>query len=91
MDKHNATTIADGFLLLLQAEPTLMPPAPKDYTCVDMNQRLRETHPCLRCGRRARTTRVAQTELGNRWLDLCLRCNNWLISESTPASNTEGL
>lgn len=85
------TTAADGFLLLLKAEPTLMPPAPQDYDSVERIRRLRHSIACLRCGRPARTATVTETELGPRWLDLCSGCLLWVRTESTPAWMTEGL
>ena len=75
---------ADGFLHLLKAEPTLLDPAPADFTGRDLeHRRLDEVHPCLRCGGRAQSAYVAATELGPRWLDLCMPCAHWMITNMT--------
>jgi hypothetical protein len=80
------TTTADGFLHLLKAEPTLLDPAPVGFTGRDLeHRRLDEVHPCLRCGGRAQNAYVAATELGPRWLGLCMPCAHWLLSNLTPA------
>lgn len=72
---------ADGFLHLLKAEPTLLPPAPTgDIAAAIEHRRHDEVHSCLRCGGRAQCAFVADTSLGNRWLDLCAACTEWLRS-----------
>ena len=70
---------AEGFLLLVDAEPELMPPARAFDSDADMGsaitQRARdEAHSCLRCGKAAVIAYVAHAESGPRWLDLCADC-----------------
>jgi hypothetical protein len=80
------TTPADGFLYLLWAEPSLLPPAPLDVDIAAVERRRRgEVHACLRCGARAGCVFVAETDLGLRWLDLCWGCRDWLQRGATPA------
>lgn len=70
---------ADGFLYLLKAEPTLLPPAPDTTDTAAMEHRAHdEIHACLRCGKRAHCAIIASTEIGPRWLDLCFDCTHWL-------------
>lgn len=71
---------AAGMLLLLQAEPTLLDPAPTEFEAQDIDRRrLHEDHPCLRCGKPAQVAYVnCLEELGNRWLDLCAACDLWM-------------
>jgi hypothetical protein len=70
---------ADGMLHLLAAEPTLLDPAPSDVTARQMDERAANgARSCLRCGKPARTALVAETRIGNRWLDLCRPCLHWL-------------
>jgi len=45
---------------------------------------LGEVHPCLRCGKQANCAFVADTKMGNRWLDLCHSCVYWLRKGATP-------
>jgi len=78
------TTAADGFLLLLKNEPTLMPPAPRDAGPLEHNRRLQIGVPCLHCGQRARCAFVYASEAGSRWLDLCSKCTLWVRTEGTP-------
>ncbi|GAA0719243.1 hypothetical protein Drose_05580 [Dactylosporangium roseum] len=69
----------EGFLRLLAAEPTLLPPAPADGIGDATRRRTQdEIHSCLRCGRRAQEAFIAGTRLGPRWLDLCAACGHWL-------------
>lgn len=71
--------LAEGMLHLLKAEPTLLPAAPLNTTAQQIDhRRLDEMHSCLRCGQPARLAYVASTELGPRWLDLCMKCGHWL-------------
>lgn len=78
------TTTGDGLLYLLRAEPTLLPPAPADSLAAAMDRRRHdEVHPCLRCGLLAHYALVAHTEIGNRWLDLCILCTEWLRANTT--------
>lgn len=80
-------TDADTFLWLLKANPTLLdaaPPGPVGLTRAMEHRRLDEIHSCLRCGERAHCAVIAGTELGNRWLDLCHPCTNWLRANVTP-------
>lgn len=73
------TSAGEGFLLLLKAEPTLLPEAPADAAGEHIERRrLDEVHACLRCGGRADCAFIAATELGPRWLDLCNGCTRWL-------------
>jgi len=73
------TSDSDGLLFLLQAEPTLLPPAPDDWDAPSVYlRRLGEVHPCVRCGERATYAHIAATDLGPRWLDLCGPCVRWL-------------
>ncbi len=75
---------ADALLYLLRGNPTLLPEAPPDTTAEQMDhRRLDEVHACLRCGKRAQCAIVAHTEIGNRWLDLCHGCTNWLRMNAT--------
>jgi len=68
-----------GMLHLLKAEPTLLHPAPVNYTARDMEDRRHSgAHSCLRCGQSSQRAYVADTELGPRWLDLCAECDYWL-------------
>jgi len=79
------TTNVDGFLWLLRTEPTLLPPAPEPFEGADIDRRrLDEVHPCLRCGKQANCAFVADTKMGNRWLDLCHSCVYWLRKGATP-------
>jgi hypothetical protein len=79
---------AEGMLYLLKAEPTLLPEAPDHATGTDIEHRRHdEVHSCLRCGQPARCAYIADTAIGNRWLDLCAACDNWLrgsLSEGRP-------
>lgn len=36
-----------------------------------MDRRSAQRHPCLRCGRPANATLIADTAAGQRWLDVC--------------------
>jgi hypothetical protein len=85
---EDATSAADGFLLLLRHEPTLLPAAPEWETegWVAINRRLREQRSCLKCGEWARSTSVAETTLGPRWLDLCCRCLAWVMDGASPGA-----
>lgn len=79
------TTLADGLLYLIKAEPTLLPPAPSVDMALAMEWRRRdEVHACLRCGHRAQCAFVADTDAGARWLDMCHGCANWLRTTATP-------
>lgn len=70
---------AEGMLYLLKAEPTLLPEAPVGDVAELIEHRTHdEVHSCLRCGKRAVQAFVADTELGPRWLDLCMPCSHWL-------------
>lgn len=67
---------AAGMLLLLRAEPTLMPPAPTTDLGSAINRRREdEVHACLSCGGRAGHAFIAHTNAGPRWLDLCWPCS----------------
>jgi hypothetical protein len=68
-------------LHLLRAEPTLLPAAPAGPVGLGSaieHRRKDEIHACLRCGKRAHCAFIAHTDLGNRWLDLCWACADWL-------------
>jgi len=78
-------TDADEFLMLLRDNPTLLPPAPDSSTAAMEYRGRDEVHDCLRCGERAQCAIVAGTVLGDRWLDLCHGCTNWLHTNATPA------
>ncbi len=72
--------LADGMLLLFKANPTLLPAAPDVFDGRMIEHRRKdEVHACLRCPSRAHTAYVAETELGNRWIDLCWPCATWMI------------
>jgi hypothetical protein len=74
-------TEADALLHLLKAQPTLLPPAPADADGKHIEHRRQdEAHMCLKCGKRAQAALIAHTEIGPRWLDLCLDCFHWLKS-----------
>ena len=63
---------------LIRENPTLLPAAPDDYDGAAINRRARDaTHSCLRCGARAWVAYIADTAIGNRWLDLCPPCASW--------------
>lgn len=80
----SADPSADGMLHLLKSEPTLLPQAPATYTAHDIDhRRLDEIHRCLRCGQPAALAYVADTEIGPRWLDLCMPCGYWLRTNMT--------
>lgn len=82
-----ADTAADSFLRLLKANPTLLdaaPPGPAGLTAAMEHRGRDEVHSCLRCGGRAHCAIIAGTDLGNRWLDLCHPCVNWLRTNATP-------
>jgi hypothetical protein len=79
VDGERLPPTADGMLHLLNAEPTLLPKAPATFTAQDIDHRhVDAIHSCLRCGKRATVAYVANTDIGNRWLDLCAACNHWL-------------
>lgn len=66
-----------GFVLLLRAEPALMPCAPAGEACHLIDHRtLGEVHSCLRCGQRAQVAYIGNLD-GPRWLDLCASCDHW--------------
>ena len=75
---------ADGLMLLLRANPTLLDPAPPDYDTADMDRRLAERRSCLRCGKSATTVIAASTDKGPRWLDLCNADLSWLMNNTNP-------
>ncbi len=75
---------ADGLLYLLRAEPTLLPPAPESNQVEAIEHRRKdEVHACLRCGARAQSAYIAATEIGPRWVDLCMICSAWLRENAT--------
>lgn len=77
MDQHQQTL---GFLLLLQENPTLMPPVAGDVSLVSVNYRADSRLMCLCCGGVAEVAVVAYTDTAahadtvKRWLDLCAQC-----------------
>lgn len=77
-------TGADGMLHLIKANPTLLPPAPSDWSAQAIEHRRNtEVHACLRCGNHAQCAYVADTDLGPRWLDLCWGCSHWVRTTAT--------
>jgi hypothetical protein len=74
------TSVADGMLHLLAAEPSLLPVAPEGAWRLIEHRTKDEVHSCLRCGERAQAAYIAHTDAGNRWLDLCMACSHWLYS-----------
>jgi len=79
-------SLADGMLPLLKAEPRLLLPAPDtDLAQAIEHRRKNEIHICLRCPERARVAYIAQTDIGNRWVDLCPACDYWLTTNASSA------
>lgn len=80
---------AERMLLLLRANPTLLPLAPEDADGEHIEHRRNdEVHMCLRCGQRAQCAFIAHTQEGmeerRRWLDLCYECAHWLRTTLPP-------
>jgi hypothetical protein len=73
-------TAADELLLLLNANPSMLTPAPSVTPPFDhFEHRTKdEIHECLRCPERARIAYVLDLEGGPAWLDLCFGCASWL-------------
>jgi hypothetical protein len=81
---------ADALFGLIQAEPTLLDPAPGEPSSADVERRHQdEVHTCLHCGREAACALVIYTQAGARWLDLCPDCYRWVRGwVDEPASGT---
>lgn len=81
------TTLAEGMLMLLKAEPTLLPPVYGDTefrgTSLHwmIEQRRHQSHSCLRCPAPARVAYVAHLDK-DRWIDLCPACSEWLMGST---------
>lgn len=69
----HATDIAP-LLAYLKVQGDLLEPVPPGWTGADITRRTHdEVHECIRCGERAQVAYVAETNAGDRWLDLCAR------------------
>lgn len=78
----------EGLLHHLEANPTLLDPAPKDRSlwAAAMDHRAYdEKHPCLRCGKDAHVALIAAADRP-RFLDLCYDCRHWLHGQMEDAA-----
>lgn len=82
-----STNLGEGFLALIEAEPTLLPEAPPNIDGRMIHMRAHYKHTsCLRCGRDANVALASMPEVGpNRWLDICFECYNWLLDQIAQA------
>lgn len=84
----HSTETADEMLQRIEDHPTLLPAAPfHDQGAAIEQRRLRETHACFRCGRRAEVAYIVNTGLPYlfRWLDLCRDDALWMLCTAAPA------
>lgn len=64
-------------LMFLGMYGDLLPQVPDGWTGRHIDHRAgREHHHCVYCDRRASVAYVLGTGIGDRWLDLCARCDN---------------
>jgi hypothetical protein len=63
----------DGLLYLIKAEPSLCDPVlgGGDRALLMQHRAHDELHTCLACGRPSNTSLIAETQDGDRWLDVC--------------------
>jgi len=73
------TLTADEFLAVFRDDPLRLPQAPDPASVADIDfRRTAEGWPCVRCGAESHVAYVALTSFGNRWMDLCETCAQWL-------------
>lgn len=62
-------------LAFLKVNGDLLPLVADDWTGEHITRRTQdEVHQCVRCPKRAQVAYVAETDKGERWLDLCAHC-----------------
>jgi hypothetical protein len=76
-------TNLDDVLYLIKYNPTLCPPVPPSEIDIAIRMQHRghdELHSCVSCGNRANAALTAETDLGERWVDLCWSCYTLVLA-----------